>query len=533
MRIDDELLGRFERLYLTSSSLPLFENSDFEKGTLQNWTQEGHAFLYQPVRQENLDANNRRPYINSQGLYWVGTYDKNEGASQGDDPSGRLVSTGFVIQHDKIGFLIGGGRNDPARGLMTSVGLEVGGQIILEEGGLNRDMMRTFIWDVRPWLGQTARIVITDGMSSEKRSRHINADWFHYYRENELLKSIIPQGNYDGQFNFVMAFDPFLSKYKTTPRTYRLIVDEPAYRFGRIGFPLLIKLFSFDNLSLYPKTIIWLILASHLFGAFFLLKIILIFKRSPLWTFLYLLVPGFYYSLNMGLPESISLAFLLAGLYCYLKERVLWTAALFAISFLFRETGFLVAVAIMGFEVFQKRNFRRALLIGSSAVPYFLWRVFLTIRLFEVTGWKTLFFSPGDFTVPFLGFKDLWAEVVKGEYVKAIVPPAIGYPILLTVIFVLSVFIFFKQKNVFSLCLLLYSLLSVSLNYVKIWVGVGNGIRGTFEVFVFLILAFLSRKEDWTPRWKYAVIGVWVGVFLFQFMVMDMSRYFRSALIFW
>jgi hypothetical protein len=66
-----------------------------------------------------------------------------------------------------------------------------------------------------------------------------------------------------------------------------------------------------------------------------------------------------------------------------------------------------------------------------------------------------------------------------------------------------------------------------------IWVGMENGIRGTYEVFVFLILAFLFRKEDWTPRLKYAAFGLWAGVFIFQFMIMNLSNYFRSAFFFW
>jgi hypothetical protein len=533
LRIEEERLRLFDRLYLPSFTGLLFENSDFETGTLRNWTPEGNAFLYQPVRQEDLYRNHRRFYLNPQGQYWVGTYDKNGGASQGDRPFGKLVSTDFVVRYDKIRFLIGGGRSDEARGLRESVALEVGGKVVLEETGRNNDLLRTREWDVRLWLGQTARIIITDDSSPESHFRHVNADWFHFYRANELLKTIAPLENYDGQFNFFMAFDPFLSKYKTTPQTYRLIVDEPAYRFGRIGFPLLVKLFSFDNPVYYPKTIIWLIVASHFLGAFFLLQIILVFKKSPLWTFLYLLVPGFYYSLNLGLPESISMVFILAGLFCYLRERVFGTAVLLAISFFFRETGFLVAAALMGIEVFQKRNFRRAVLIGSSLGPYFLWRIFLTIRLFEVTGWKTLFFSPGDFTVPFLGLKDLLTQIAKGGYFRLVVPTAIAYSILLTLVFILSLIIFFKHKNIFSLGLLLFSLVSVSLEYKMIWVGMENGIRGTYEVFVFLILAFLFRKEDWTPRLKYAAFGLWAGVFIFQFMIMNLSNYFRSAFFFW
>lgn len=218
----------------------------------------------------------------------------------------------------------------------------------------------------------------------EKRLEAFGPLYFPPDLAAEIRAGLAPLDGYDGEFNYFMAFDPFLSKYRNDPRVYSLFIDEPAYRFGRIGFPLLVKLFSLDNPRLYPKTIVWLIVVSHFFGAFFLLKIILFFKKNPFWTFLYILVPGFYYSLQWGLGESIGMVLVLAALYAYLKERIPWTMTLLAASLFIRESGFLAALAIMAFEVFQRRDIKRAVFIGSSIVPYLLWKGFLTYRLFEI-----------------------------------------------------------------------------------------------------------------------------------------------------
>ena len=367
----------------------------------------------------------------------------------------------------------------------------------------------------------------------EKRLEAFGPLYFPPDRAAEIRAGLAPLDGYDGEFNYFMAFDPFLSKYKNDPRVYSRFIDEPAYRFGRIGFPLLVKLFSLDNPRLYPKAIVWLIVASHFFGSFFLLRIILFFKKNPFWTLLYILVPGFYYSLQWGLGESIGMVLVLAALYAYLKERIPWTSALLAASLFIRESGFLAALAIMVFELFRRRDFKRAVFIGSSVVPYLLWKGFLTYRLFEINGWKTFILGPADFALPFSGFFDLFAQIRAGSYDRPFVSTAVIYSCLLSVLFFFSLVLFFKKKNVLSLSLLLFSVLSVSLNYPMVWIGIGGAVRLTTEAFVFLIPAYLMQRDSLKPYLKYLFAGFFAVLFVFDFFVMDISGYFRSAFLIW
>ena len=354
-----------------------------------------------------------------------------------------------------------------------------------------------------------------------------------YFLSGRIPADVVPMDGYDGEFNYFMAFDPFLSKYRSQPSIYASFIDEPSYRYGRIGFPLLVKLFSLDRPELYPKTIVWLIVVSHFIGAFFLLRIVLTLGKHPFWTFLYLLVPGFYYSLQWGLPESVGLVFLLAGLDNYLEGRPVGAVILLAASLFIRETGFLLVLALMGHELLKKRDFKAAWIIGCSVLPYLLWRGFLTHRLFDLYGWKSLVFGPADFTVPFFGFFDLYAHLAVRDYAAVFVPTAAIYPLLVTAIFGFAVYRFSKDKGLLSSALLLYSLVSVSLNYAKIWNGIGNGIRGTFEAFVFLFLVVLARKDGWKAAQKYIAAVFFAIVFFFLFFIMDVSEYFRAAFLIW
>ncbi len=161
----------------------LFINSDFEAGDLSNWTATGQAFACQPTKGDNPSVRNRRQPSKHQGDFWIGTFEKysgrageRRGGRQGDRPKGTLRSIAFEIQGPKIGFLIGGGKKAGA----LYVALEVDGRTVRRQTGANSETMKRVIWDVREFMGQSARLVIQDG--SEGGWGHINADNFRYFQ---------------------------------------------------------------------------------------------------------------------------------------------------------------------------------------------------------------------------------------------------------------------------------------------------------------------------------------------------------------
>jgi len=348
----------------------------------------------------------------------------------------------------------------------------------------------------------------------------------HEEIKNKLV--IRDDGGYDGQFFYYIAFDPFLMQFKNKPQKYRWFIDSPPYRYGRIGFPLFIKLFSLNRPEWFPKTMVLLILFSHLVGAFFLTGIIRFYQKSPLWALFYLLVPGFHYAFVVALPESISSAFLLGGLYLYLKKKLPLSILLFSISILIRETVAIFIIIIALYEFFKNKDLKKSLAISLSIFPYFLWRIFLTWRLFNDYGWKTLFFSPGDFTIPFYGFFELFSAINKGNYNVNIIPAGISYPILLSIIFFLSLILLLRRRDILSMTFFAYSLLSISLNFHKIWCHVGNGERTTYETFIFLILSFVAFKKDVKHFIKYIIFIIFILIFIYNFHFFTLSKHFRA-----
>ncbi len=162
----------------------LFPNSDFEEGTLGNWTAEGGAFEAQPTKGDNVAARTgNRWTARVQGTYWVGTYERYTGAAEakpggerGDGPTGTLRSIPFTVNSSVIAFRIGGGKQ-------TSVGVRllVNEQTVETAHGTGVEDMLPVVWDVQAYLGQQAELEVYD--RSDGPWGHINVDNFHYARE--------------------------------------------------------------------------------------------------------------------------------------------------------------------------------------------------------------------------------------------------------------------------------------------------------------------------------------------------------------
>ncbi len=180
------VLGMFAFAIIETLVLPrfncLFPNSDFEAGTLENWTARGEAFRRQPIS-EDAPARRKNTSTDFQGRFWVGSYDAlvggpGESTAQGDGATGSLQSTDFVINRSKITFLLGAGDGTKA----TRVSLLIAGRearTIYGTGHLSdSEKMHRVVWDVSEFRGMKAKILVVD--EAVDGWGHINVDDFRY-----------------------------------------------------------------------------------------------------------------------------------------------------------------------------------------------------------------------------------------------------------------------------------------------------------------------------------------------------------------
>ena len=167
----------------------LFENSDFERGSLLNWEAEGAAFEVQPVKGDNIAVRGSGP-SQHRGEYWIGTYEKyndahgKPGDVRGDTDVGKLTSAEFKVEKPYINFLIGGGSSAD-----TAVWLKVEGKDHLLSAGSDAEAMRPVSVDVSEFMGKHAQIVIVDNVSGGWG--HVNADDF-VSSDKQVVEAVNP-----------------------------------------------------------------------------------------------------------------------------------------------------------------------------------------------------------------------------------------------------------------------------------------------------------------------------------------------------
>ena len=344
---------------------------------------------------------------------------------------------------------------------------------------------------------------------------------------DEILQTLIlrKEGGYDGQWYYYITFDPFLNLYSDEPEIYDDIIDAPPYRYTRIGYPLLTRLFSGGNPLNFPRTMVLLILFFNVAGSIFFLKIVQHFERNVLWTFLYALIPCTTACLNLGVPESISMSLLVGGLYFYLKERLPVAVLFFAVSILVRDTSLIFVVIAAAFEIVRQRRIRVALALLSAILPLLGWKFFLTWRLFDLYGWETLHYSPGDFTYLFGGVSDLY---FKHWDKTSRIPGLIIFPVFVILNFVFAVFLLIRKRDLFGINLIAYCSLHLSLNYTKIWGHIRDLERTMSDGFLFLILAFLALPA--ASRLRYPIAALFVALFVYKVFYSPLASHFVAAL---
>jgi len=355
---------------------------------------------------------------------------------------------------------------------------------------------------------------------------------------NDVRRSLILNGGggYDGQFMYFMTFDPFLLSYRGHPSMYDRVVDAPPYRFGRIGFSLLTRLFAMGRWRLYPETMTWVILA-----ALFLCGLEMAFiargsGATPMWGAVIILVPGFWQSLQTSLPEPLAAALLLGGCLCLRRDRLGcdhpgWAGLLFGASLLVRETGVILVAALIAGMLLSGRR-REGLTLGLLALaPVLAWRMYLGCVLYSSWGFQAFWFNPHDVGIPFAGIFDLWTKIRQGDYftgVPALARAGVWFPLVLVCGAAVAVAVAVEQTSSTAVAGVMYALVALSLAYESIWVHVGNAQRGTYELF--LVMALISFRIRAYPRALQGGLAVfWSASAAYVFWGAFDAEYIRSA----
>jgi putative membrane-bound dehydrogenase-like protein len=145
-------------------------NLGFEKGTLEGWKAEGDAWAKQPIEADTI-AIRKRGNSQHAGKFWLGGYER-----VGDQGTGTLTSTSFVVTHPWASFLVGAGREPK-----VEIVAEESQKVLFSASGENREDMARVAVNLEKQVGKKVFIRITD--SSKGGWGHVNFDDFVFHTE--------------------------------------------------------------------------------------------------------------------------------------------------------------------------------------------------------------------------------------------------------------------------------------------------------------------------------------------------------------
>lgn len=177
---------------------------------------------------------------------------------------------------------------------------------------------------------------------------------------------------YDGQFVYFIARDP------ATAAQY---LDVPAYRFQRILLPLLGRILSLGQESLIP----WALLVANLIalaaGTALVERFLNQANVSRWYALGYGLTLGTVGATRLSLPEPLAYGLALGGVWLALRERWLWSAVLFALAALAKETTLVFPAACALFLLTQRRWQTVAVFGAVVGLPFVVWQLALYAQL--------------------------------------------------------------------------------------------------------------------------------------------------------
>jgi len=230
-----------------------------------------------------------------------------------------------------------------------------------------------------------------------------------------------PRGNigYDGQFFY------YIAKYLFNTPLH--MIDIPSYRFQRILYPLLIRIFSLGQVNLIPWVMIFINIGAIVIGTEVLDRLLRLKGLNPWYSLVYGLFIGQLWSVRRDLSEPLACMFVLLAVYSYARKAPLRSAILFSLALFSKETTILFVAGYIAYFLMH-RKFKSGISFAIlTLVPFALYQLFLR-DLFGKFG----IIGVGMYNPTILPFYGIYQNVVKTTH-------PIQLPELLNMIFLIII----------------------------------------------------------------------------------------------
>ena len=180
------------------------------------------------------------------------------------------------------------------------------------------------------------------------------------------------EAGYDGQAYYLIALYPW-----DFP-TLREHIDIPSYRYQRILVPLASHFLSLGHPRAVHVVMIFVGVALVLLGTAAFMEWFRLRGVGWGWALLFPLFPGTLHSLMRLTPDAPAVALALVGGWLLARERIGWSAVLFSLAVLTKETVVLVPAGL-ALHAAWRRDARRATVLAAPVAVLAAWMLVLRV----------------------------------------------------------------------------------------------------------------------------------------------------------
>jgi hypothetical protein len=181
---------------------------------------------------------------------------------------------------------------------------------------------------------------------------------------------------YDGQYYYRIAVAPLGATRG---------LDDAAYRYQRIGYPMLARALSLGRSALVPAMLVLINVAAVALGSLVCAQLLRAHVFPPAYALLWALYAGQAAAFLRDLAEPLAMLLVACALCAVRADRVCLAGVLLALAALTKETALLFAVALAVHYLLRGRGRAFATLTVLAAAPYCAWQAVLA-RAFGHTG---------------------------------------------------------------------------------------------------------------------------------------------------
>lgn len=190
------------------------------------------------------------------------------------------------------------------------------------------------------------------------------------------FRGYVPGGiGYDGEFYYFLAVDPVHARY---------YMDDPAYRYTRILYPMTARLLALGRADAIPYTLLIVNWCALWLGTLALAAWLARKGVLPWFALVFGFYPGLFLAFRGDLTEPLSYALVAGAMYLSLtaiRHRTLWVGVLFGLAVLARESS-AVFPAVLCLALLFRRRWRDAALLAVIAfLPFAVYKAFLVAWL--------------------------------------------------------------------------------------------------------------------------------------------------------